>query len=312
MTDKRQLLHLIFLFLLPIVVTWFGISTGGAIALVLLALLWRWAISLSGIIAPEKFPDLELETIAASHFVEKVRWCMDRLGVDYTERQMGGVLGVIFTGRTVPRLKFRTGVVRSVIGNSPEILRYLWGSYAVTHGDKASFLAPTSDRIALEQKIDRYGIDLQVWIYYHVLDDRALALHAWGCNSPAIPLWQRYAVNAVFPVLRGFIRRTFNISDAHHTKAVEHIETTLADVDATLDDGRSSILGGESINYVDISFAAISGLWLQPPGYGGGKADSVRVERDRVSAAMRDEIERWIETYPNAVAFIHGLYETER
>ena len=37
MTDTRQLLHLIFLFLLPIVVAWFGISTGGAIALVLLA-----------------------------------------------------------------------------------------------------------------------------------------------------------------------------------------------------------------------------------------------------------------------------------
>ena len=81
MTGKRLLLHALFLLLLPVIVAWLGISTAGAIALVLLALLWRWAISLSAILAPARIPDLELETISASHFVEKVRWCMDRLGV---------------------------------------------------------------------------------------------------------------------------------------------------------------------------------------------------------------------------------------
>lgn len=53
---------------------------------------------------------------------------MDRLGVEYSERQMVGVLGVFFTGRSVPQLKIRTGLVRSTIGNSPEILRYLWAA----------------------------------------------------------------------------------------------------------------------------------------------------------------------------------------
>ena len=58
MMGKRLLLHSTFLFLLPLIVAGFGISLPGAIALVALALLWRWAISLSVIAAPAKTPEL--------------------------------------------------------------------------------------------------------------------------------------------------------------------------------------------------------------------------------------------------------------
>ena len=106
MTGKRLLAHSLFLFLLPVIVAGFEIPVTGAVALVALALLWRWAISLSALVAPAKVPELELETISASHFVEKVRWCMDRLGLVYTEKPAGGTLGAFFLGRTVPVLKF--------------------------------------------------------------------------------------------------------------------------------------------------------------------------------------------------------------
>lgn len=312
MTGKRLLIHSIFLILLPLMVAWFGVSVIGAITLVVFALVWRWLITLSGIIAPEKVPEIELETIAASHFVEKVRWCMDRLGIDYTERQWVGVLGVFSVGRSVPELKIRTGMVRSSIGNSPEILRYLWGAYAATLGDAAKFLEPTQERMELEKRLDRYGVDLQVWVYYHILDDRDLTLHAWGCNSPAIPLWQRYVVKAVFPILRILMRKAFQITPAHYQKSVQHIESLLAEIDLLLADGRVSILGDESINYVDITFASLSALWLQPQEFGAGKAELVRIERGTVSAAMRGDIERWIENYPKATGFINQLYQQER
>ena len=126
MARRRLLIHTAFLVLFPIIVAWAGLGVATTIALILLLLLWRWMIVLSGIVAPEKGPDVVLDTIAASHFVEKVRWCMDRLGIEYTERQSGGTLGAYFTGRTVPRLRVRTGIVQSEIGNSPDILRYLW------------------------------------------------------------------------------------------------------------------------------------------------------------------------------------------
>jgi glutathione S-transferase len=312
MNGKRLLVHTIFLFLLPLIVAWFGISLPGALVLVALALLWRWAITLTGLLAPAKVPDLELETIAASHFVEKVRWSMDRLGVDYTERQWVGVLGVFTRGRTVPQLKIRTGTVRSTIGNSPEILRYLWGAYAATLGEKARFLEPTAERLAFEERLDRYGVNLQVWVYYHILDNRKLTQHAWGCYSPGIPAWQRYLVIGAYPVLRVLMRRAFRISHAHYAKAVEQIELLLAEVESMLTDESVSILGDKEINFVDITFAALSALWLQPAEFGRQMAHEVRVDLDNAPSAMNADRTRWIETYPVASEFINRLFQRER
>jgi glutathione S-transferase len=312
MIGSRLLLHSTFLFLLPLIIAGFGVSLPGAITLVALALLWRWAISLSVFIAPVKFPELVLETISASHYVEKVRWCMDRLGLDYVEKPAGGTLGAFFLGRSVPLLKFRTGAVRSSIGNSSEILRYLWGRYATQLGERADFLQADSERLELEDKIDRCGANLQVWVYYHLLNFPELTLRAWGYHNPEIPAWQRWLLRLLFPLLRFLIRQAFRISTSHHTRAVEHIDTLLSEVDAALEDGRKSILGGDVINYSDITFAAIMGLWLQPEGFGGGKADTVLIERNEIPAAMRADIERWSEHYPLATKLIENLYQEER
>ena len=312
MAGKRLLIHSLFLFALPLIVAWFGISLAGAIALLVLALIWRWAISLSIMIAPAKTPELELETISISHFVEKVRWCMDRLGLEYTEKPAGGTLGAFFLGRTVPVLKFRTGAVRSSIGNSAEILRYLWGRYSVEMAEQARFLEPTPDRLEFEKRVDRCGVDLQVWVYYHMLDERELTLHAWGCNNPMIPAWQRLVLKLLFPLLRFLIRNAFRITPGHYEKAVEHIEALLAEVEAKLGDGRKSILGGNTINFTDLAFTAIMGAWLQPQGYGGGKADAVRIDRDRCPARMIEEIETWIARYPLTTGFMEQLYASER
>lgn len=312
MTGKRLFIYSVFLLLLPLIVAWFDFTVPGAIALIVFALICRWFITMSGILAPAKTPKLELETIAASHFVEKVRWCMDRLGVEYKEKQWVGVLGVFSMGRSVPVLKIRTGLVRSSIGNSPEILRYLWGAYVAEKGDKASFLEPTPERLELERKLDRYGRDLQVWVYYHILDDRELTLHAWGCNSSAIPAWQRYLVIIMYPVLRFFLRKAFRITADGYAKSVKNIESILAETETSLADGRVSILGDESINYVDITFASFSGLWVLPPEFGREKADGVRVDRQRAPASMKKETERWMETYPLATGFVTRLYQSER
>ncbi len=312
MTERRRLVHAAFLLLLPIIVAWFGLSVTSAAALVLLALLWRWAIALSGIVMPERGPALVLDTISASHFAEKVRWCLDRLGVGYAEQQAGGILGVIFSGRTVPRLKLRTGIVRSTIGNSPEILRYLWGVYGASRGEAAAFLEPTPERLELEQRIDRYGVDLQVWLYYHLLAERELTLRAWGVDNPLVPWWHRLLLRPLYPLLAFFVRKSFAINDEHYSRAVHHIDELLEDIDLRLANGRRSILGGDAIDFVDISFAAVSGLWLQPDGYGGGRAEPCRIARNRVPAPMRADIERWIEDCPKATAFVARLYAEER
>jgi glutathione S-transferase len=312
MTGRRLQLHSLCLFLLPIAVAWLGVSVAGAVALVLLALSWRWAISLSGLLAPARVPELQLDTISASHFVEKVRWCLDRLGLEYVERPAGGTLGVFFLGRTVPVLRMRTGAVRSSIGNSPEILRYLWGRYAVERGDAAAFLEPGPERLELERRIDRCGTDLQVWVYHHILDDRELALHTWGAQDPAVPAWQRWALRGLFPLQRFLIRRAFRITPARYAKAIAHLNELLADVEARLADGRHSILGGDEPNFSDFAFAAIMGLWALPKRYGGGQAEGVRIDIVRCPPAMQRDIAAWREGYPLATEFIERLYREYR
>jgi len=312
MARRRLLLHTTLVVLLPVIVAWFGLGVLSAVALVLLALLWRWLVVMSGIVRPEPGPDVELESISISHFVEKVRWCLDRLGIDYVENHHGGTLGAYFTGRSVPQLRVRTGIVQSVIGNSPEILRFLWGNYAAQLDDRAAFLRPTADRLALEQRSDRYGRFLQVWVYYHLRQDRRLTLRAWGAEDPHVPAWQRRALRLLYPLLIIMIHRSFGVNEGHYAKAVEYIDELLADIDTRLADGRGSILGGDEINYTDIAFAAMTGLWLQPAGYGGGAADACRFERHEAPKSMQQDIGRWIEDHPKTTAFVERLYAEER
>lgn len=309
MTDKRNLVFAVALFAAPVVVAWYGLSVATAAGVVILLLLCRWLITLSGIIAPESEPDLVLATIAASHFVEKVRWCMDRLGIEYVERTSGGTLGAYFRGRTVPQLKVKTGVVRSVIGNSPDILRYLYGRCLPEHPEQAEFLRPTAERVEFERKLDAYGRALQVWVYYHMLQDKDLTLHAWGVNDPGTPAWQRVVLRPLFPLLSRMIRFSFKINDTNYARAVARIEGLLSDIDADLADGRQSLLGGTETNFTDHAFAAFTGLWLMPEAYGGGKADAVRVERSQVPAAMRTDIERWIDAFPRSAAWVNSMYD---
>jgi len=308
----HRLIHLLFLLALPIIVAMFGFSVFTAVLLVVAMLLWRLAITVIGLMFPPKGPELVLETISASHFVEKVRWCMDRLGVEYAERHVGGVLGVFFRGRTVPLLKVRTGLVISSLGESPAILRYLWGRYATPLGAQAKFLEPTAERLEMEQRIDDYGRQLQVWVYYHILPHRQLTLHAWGRNSTRIPLYQRWLLVVLHPVLAVFLRRAFRLSGSRYTRAKAKIEALLADIERRLEGGQTTVLGGGEIDYVDISFAAMTGLWLQPKAYGGGASDEVMLARDQLPPGMRADVERWIASFPKTERFVQRLYAEER
>ena len=64
-----------------------------------------------------------LESIHLSHYVEKVRWCLDYAGIDYKEEQDCGIMGLLFLGRRVPTLKVPSKDIS--ISNSSDILRYL-------------------------------------------------------------------------------------------------------------------------------------------------------------------------------------------
>lgn len=294
---------------LPVVVAGFQLGVVTALVLLVAILLFRWVLMLRAFAVAEG-PELVLETISASHFAEKVRWCMDRLGVDYTEEADVGTLGAFYAGRTVPRLRIRTGAVTSSIGDSPAILRYLHGRYG--RDAAADFLLADTELMELEHRIDRYGRWLQRWIYYHLLQDRALTLRIWGARDPSLPLWQRLAIVLLYPLNRLLMIRTFAISDAGYAQARERIGEFLHTLDTQLGDGRRDLAGRGTRTYVDFAFAALSGIWVWPARYSGGRADAVRPSFDELPEAMRRDITAWKNSYPRVTAFVERLYAEER
>lgn len=303
-------IHAVFLFLLPLVVAAYGWSFLTTLLLVLLAIAWRWALSFRKLRAAGG-PRFVLEGIGVSHYVEKVRWCMDRLGLDYEERVCAGTLGAFYWGRTVPLLDVRTGTVRSGISNSSDILRYLWGAYGIARGDDSRFLEPTADRLALEERLDRYGRHLQVWIYTHLIDEKKLMLEAWGVNDTRVPWLQRVFIRLLYPVQVQLMKRAFRLSPGHYESAKGKILELLTDVDTRLHGDAASILGEAMPNYTDFAFAALSSPWIMPRNF-AGLARPYDLDYPDLPDGMRADVDEFRAAAPAAVAFIEKLYASER
>jgi len=308
----QRLLNAAFFLALPLLVAAFDLSLLTAIGLLILGLLWRQLLVLSALTRPRQAQDLVLETIQNSHFAEKGRWCLDRLGVDYREKPWAGVIGVLFRGRTVPLLIVRTGRTLTPIGDSSHMLRYLYGRYVGERPEAAAFLEPTPKRLDWERRLDAYGTQLQVWIYHHLLKDPALCKQAWGAYSDRIPAWQRWSVLVLYPVLEWFIRRSFQPDEARYAEAVDRIETLLAAVESELEDGRDNLLDGGEPDFVDITLASLSALWVWPEGFAGGRYDADRPSLEQLPAGFRSDRERWRERFPRTIAHVERLYAKQR
>ena len=261
-------LHRLALYLLPVVVALAGWGVGpaafAALAMLLLGIAVRLFVSLRALRRPTAPP--RLHTITFSHYCEKVRWCLDRLGIDYEEVPNAGILGVLLTGRTVPWLELPPG--RTRISDSPQILRYLWGEYAGRlPGERTWFLEPTPAALELEARFDRrLGNDVRVWTYAHVLRDRALTLRAWGQEERALPAWQRALLAASLPLLRFAVRRMLGVTDDRTRRALERTHESFDQVDRLLADGRP-YLTGATLTFADLTFASLGALAVLPPEY---------------------------------------------
>lgn len=309
--DPRKL-HPALLYALPSLVAYAGWGLGAAIAatvaVALLGIAIRLFVSLRAVRRPPA--PLRLHTITYSHYSEKVRWCLDRLGIAYQEVPNVGILGVLLTGRTVPWLEVPPAL--SHISDSPKILRYLWGEYAgKLPGERTWFLEPTPAALELEAQFDRrLGNDVRVWVYPRIWRDRALTLRSWGIEEPAIPAWQRAILAAGSPLLRFAVKRMLGITPARAERALERTREAFDAVDRLLADGRP-YLTGATLTFADLTFASLGALAVLPPEYPGGALRGRRMTLEDVrDPAWRAEIERF-RARPSG-QFILDLYRHER
>jgi glutathione S-transferase len=209
---------------------------------------------------------LRLVTIPISHYCEKARWALERVGMTYREeRHVQGIHRVAARragGRTtVPVLVTSDGA----IGDSAEILAWVDES---TPREYRLFPAEPRTRDEVERLCWRFDEVLgprgRRLMYVHMLAARRLALRF---NNEGVPSWEDRAIRYGWPLARGFVQRALEIRPGIETEDEAAVWRELDYVAELLADGRPHLCGG-SFGAADLTFAALSAAIVLPPEYG--------------------------------------------
>lgn len=305
--SRPKALHTLLLYLLPIIVAWAGWGVGAATLAVLGVAVAGVVLRMRALWRPASDRPL-LHTISYSHYVEKVRWCLERAGIDYEEAPSIGVLGVLLLGRTVPMLEIPAA--RTRVGNSSEILRLLWGMHGHDPTGRAAFLEPTPEAAALEKHLDEVlGVQVRRWTYHRLFEDSRLTLQVWGAGEPTVPRWQRAVLPVLRPVLQAALRRMLRVNAASAGRSLDRTRAVFDEMDARLADGRRYLLG-DTLSFADIAFASLGALAVLPRNYGGGRLATRFPDADGLPEPWRAEVKEFRQR--PAGRLILRMYEEDR
>jgi glutathione S-transferase len=209
---------------------------------------------------------LRLVTIPISHYCEKARWALERVGMPYREerhvqgihrfaaRRAGG-------GDTVPVLVTPDGV----LGESEEILAWV---DARTPPEHRLFPAEPGARSEVERLCRRLDDELgpkgRRLMYIHMLAQRKLTLRF---NNEGVPRWEDGAIRYGWPLVVRFVRRELGIRQGIEAEDEAAVWRELDFVAELLADGRPHLCG-ERFGAADLTFAALSAAVVVPPVYG--------------------------------------------
>jgi glutathione S-transferase len=241
-----------------------------------------------------------LITIPFSHYCEKARWALDRVGAAYTEdghlplfhylpaRLAGG-------SRTVPVLIDG----KTIIADSTDIV-----AWADARSPGALLPADPADREAALRLEDELDLDLgpatRRWIYFHLLPRRDLD----GVILRGVPRWERIALTATRPLAAGYLTRMLKIDAAGVERSIARIDEIFALVGELVSDGRRYLVGNR-FSVADLTFAALAAPTILPPTYGVALPTV-----EDFSGEPRARIEAWRAS--PAGRFALRLYGTER
>jgi len=235
----------------------------------------RTALVLYGLGGRAKDKRVILETISVSHYVEKVRWCMDYLDLDYIEEENVGILGIFLLGRSVPQLKIPGRGTGVTIGNSSDILRYLYGEHCLD--DRlAPFLKPSELSLSLEKKFDQLGEDYRRFCYYTIFSNLSSSedmqernMQVWGLYQPNIPQWQKYLLKPLAPIFVKLLENRLKVTAEESKKSMDNANKILEEVESLLSDGRKFLLNTSQPTYIDFHFCSMVAIMTNPKDYGG-------------------------------------------
>jgi glutathione S-transferase len=209
---------------------------------------------------------LRLITIPISHYCEKARWALERVGMPYREeRHVQGIHQLAARraggGITVPVLVTPDGVV----GDSAEILAWVDER---TPSEYRLFPAEPDARNEVERVCRRLDEGLgprgRRLMYIHMLAQRKLVLRF---NNAGVPYWEDRAIRFGWPLAQRFVGRGLGIRPGIEAEDEAAVWRELDFVAELLADGRQHLCG-ERFGAADLTFAALSASIIVPPVYG--------------------------------------------
>lgn len=246
---------------------------------------------------------MRLITIPMSHYCEKARWGLERLGLAYTEeRHLQGFhyprTYWYSRGPTVPVLLDGA----QVISDSTGILGHL-DRYATPQA--RLYPENSEERDQVEQWEDIFDEDLGVesrrWVYLHYLAHPREALRVASQGAPAV---ERALFRLFYPLARAFLVRRVRVNARDVERGLSRARAIVRRTDALLSDGRKYLLG-ERFTAADLSLACMISPLILPRHYG------IQLPTlEEALPAMRPTVEEFRSTLTGAFAL--RLFEAER
>ena len=206
---------------------------------------------------------LRLITIPVSHYCDKVRWGLERAGLNYREDAHLQVFHYAATlraggGVTAPVLVHDEGV----LDDSCDILHWIDARLPEV-GLYPSELR--SEVTALEERYDQdLGPSGRLFMYDKLLPHPEL-LARYGCYG--VPRWQRASLKYFFPIAKRTIMMRLGVSPEAALEARSIYLDVFDGVERRLSDGRR-FLTGNTLTAADITFGALAAPLVLPPEYG--------------------------------------------
>lgn len=210
---------------------------------------------------------LRLITIPISHYCEKARWALERVGTPFREeRHVQGVHQIVARraggGITVPVLVTPDGA----IGDSAEILAWVDERTPPEHRLYPAGSGARRDEVDLLcRRLDEgLGPRGRRLMYIHMLADPKLALRF---NNAGVPGWEDRFIRYGWPFARRYVKHVLDIRPRIEVDDEAAVFGELDYVAELLSDGRP-YLCGERFSAADLTFAALSASIVVPPMYG--------------------------------------------
>jgi glutathione S-transferase len=240
-------------------------------------------------------------TIRLSHYCEKARWGLDRVGYLYREEAHVPLLHRLATRRNA--------------GSSVPVLvdgdrRFTESSQILAHADAVAggdVLYPREPALrgevaAWEQRFDdELGTHVRRWAYAHLLDDTELLRKLW---SDGVPRSEARFLPLTLAITRRLVRSAYRVTKEGASRSLERVRGIFGEVEAALRDGRRFLVG-DRFTAADLTLAALAAPALFP-----AECRAAHPPLDAVPEAMREEVSRFRETV--AGQFAMRIYAQER